>query len=85
MQPSVYASQPTYMPAAVSSPSVAQASFYPGTNMDPGRLSTGLPSQPLSAATPSALSKGTYSLRICLVLVKIKICLIVNFSKITIN
>jgi len=37
----------------------AQAPFYPGTSVDPGRVSTGLPVQPVSAAAaPSALSKG---------------------------
>jgi len=57
MKPSMYSPQmpqQTYMPAAA-----AQTPFYPDTNMDPGHVSAGLPSQPVSAAAPSALAKGT--------------------------
>jgi len=53
-------SEPSYMSSGVTAPAVAQSPFYPGTNvMDPGRVSAGLPSQPVLAAAPPALSKGT--------------------------
>jgi len=48
----------TYMSAGVAA-AAAQSPFFPGTGMDPGRVSAGMPSQPVSAAAPSALSKGT--------------------------
>jgi len=64
MTPSMYPSQmpqSAYMPvSAAAAAAAAQAPFYPGTSVDPGRVSTGLPGQPVSAtAAPSALSKGT--------------------------
>ena len=60
MKPSVYAPQmpdSTYMPAGATA-AAAQTPYFPGTTMDPGRVSASLPGQTISPAAQSALSKG---------------------------
>jgi len=60
MKPSVFSPQmpdSAYTSTGITT-AAAQTPFFPGSAMDPGRVSAGLPGQTISPAAPSALSKG---------------------------